>query len=83
MEFIEKDEQNNIVDINEKRVRYLNAASVVVYYAQAYIDLNGDSIIDQNELFALWSSLEGEPLKIQFREESRWEIQFNFSISYN
>lgn len=82
MEMTQKDEQNNILDINEKKVTYLNAISEGDYYACAFIDLDKDSEVDANEPYAEWATVEGEPIMIQVREESRWEIEFRFTLTY-
>lgn len=82
LKFTDTDEQQNVVAVNETTVNFLDAISPGDYYANAFIDLNGNSKIDSGEPYAIWLNTLGKPKVIEVREESRWKILFDFVSTY-
>lgn len=83
MRLTTNDPQNNEIAVNEKTTNFLNAISPGDYFAYAFIDLNRNSQLDIAEPYDVWLNNQNFPKTIPVREESRWEILFEFEKTYN
>ncbi len=83
LSWYEKDNQGNIVALNETETTFLDAVSPGEYYACSFIDLNKNSEVDDNEPYDIWRNQDDSHKVISVREESRWEILFLFEKVYS
>jgi hypothetical protein len=81
--FTQMNQQDSLVAVNEKRMTYVDMVSAGDYYAFSFIDLNSNFEVDANEPFDVWLNDMGNPKMIEVREESRWEILFEFEETYS
>lgn len=82
LDWTETDQQGNKMAVDHTTKIFLKAVPPGDYYACAFIDLNKNSKVDDNEPYAEWMDETGRLKIVPVKKESRWKLRFVFTRTY-